>query len=123
MDNDMIDISSISEEFKEEKKAKGKIKALKNIKIPTIKATGFKSLGNIIKVISFVVAIAIFLVHILAAYILFAFKPLYLTISIAIVVFGLIVSLITLFLIYASGHIINQNNEIISKLNELKEKE
>jgi len=117
MDNDMIDISSISEELKEEKKTKNKIDAIKNIKIPTIKATGFKNLGNIIKVISFIVAIAIFLVHILAAYILFAFKSLYLTISIAIVVFGLIVSLIALFLIYASGHIINQNNEIISKLN------
>ena len=124
MDNDMIDISSVSEELEKKKKTKAKkmtekkTNLIKNIKIPTIKETGFKSLGNIIKVISFVVAIVILLVFVLAAYILFAFKPLYLTVSIAIVVFGLLVSLITLFLIYASGHIINQNNEIISRLNE-----
>ncbi|MBR4073666.1 MAG: hypothetical protein IKK24_06960 [Clostridia bacterium] len=130
MDNEMIDISSVSEDFKEEPKIpdtkteekKQKIKkSIKNIKIPLIKKTGFKSLGNIIKVISFVVSLAILAAFVLGAYVLFAFKPLYLTICIAIVVFGLIVALISLFMIYAIGHIINQNNEIISNLTKDQE--
>ena len=96
MDNEMIDISSISEDFKETeplevpkksaKKSKNN-KKLPKIKIPIIKETGFKSLGNIIKVISFVVAISILAIFVFAAYLLFAFKPLYLIACIAVIVF------------------------------------
>lgn len=81
-----------------------------------IKNTGFKCLGNIIKIIAFIVALAVIGVHALAAYILFAFRPLYISVCIAIVAFGLVLALIILFLIYALGHSINQNNEILSIL-------
>ena len=89
-------------------------KALKKIPL----STGFKCLGNIIKIIAFLVALAIIAVHALAAYILFAFRPLYLSICIAIVAFGFVLALIVLFLIYALGHSINQNNEIIALLKD-----
>jgi len=95
----------------------------KDIKNPIkIKTTGFKSLGNIVKVIAFIVALAIIAVHLLAAYILFAFRPLYLSVCIAIVTFGLVVALMVLFLIYALGHSINQNNEILALLKSKNDK-
>ncbi len=95
----------------------------KDIKNPIkIKTTGFKSLGNIVKTIAFIVAVAIIAVHVLAAYILFAFRPLYLSVCIAIVTLGLIAALMVLFLIYALGHSINQNNEILALLKSENDK-
>lgn len=126
MENEFFDVSSSTKEATDNQenvdtKNKKETK-LPQIKLPVIKETGFKSLGNIIKIIAFVIAFAVIGVHALAAYILFAFRPLYLTVCIAIVAFGFAVSLIILFLIYALGHCINQNNEIISLLKNNKEK-
>ena len=114
MENEEMNINSKSE-TKPVKKAVNP-KKLPKYRPVIIKNTGFKSLGNIVKVIAFVVAIAVLAVFVLAAYILFAFRPLYRTICLAIVTAGLIVSLIVLFLIYALGHTINQNNEILALL-------
>lgn len=107
---------------KVEKKAKPEVSNNIATKLPKsalkvkVKNTGFKSLGNIIKVIAFLVAIAVIFVHVIAAYLLFAFRPLYLAVCIGIVAFGLVVSLILLFLIYALGQILNQNYEILTIL-------
>ena len=115
MDDKKIDVKSVETGFvidddtyfaPEEKQKK---KPISNILPFEIKTTGFKSLGNIVKVIAFIVAAAIILIHAFAAYALFAFRPAYTSICIAIVLLGLCVALIVLFLIYALGHSINQN--------------
>lgn len=85
-----------------------------------VHSSGFKSLGTIIKIIAFFVALAVIGIHTFAAYILFAFKPIYASICIAIVTLGLVLALIILFLIYALGHTINQNNEILDLLRKTK---
>ncbi|MDD6478431.1 MAG: hypothetical protein PUF48_01265 [Oscillospiraceae bacterium] len=92
------------------------VKEKKKFKFPFFKNTEFKSLGIIVKIISLVVAFAVLGIHVAAAFFLFAFKPAYTTICIAIVLLGLIVSLIVLFLIYALGHCICQNNKILEEL-------
>lgn len=90
--------------------------------VKPLKRTGFKCLGNIVKAISFLVALAIIAVHVLAAYILFNFRPLYAAVCFMIVTFGLVIALIVFFLIYALGHSINQNNEILYLLRKNDEK-
>ena len=122
-----LDLSSETEpkvksSVKAKKKAKPPVSEDIAVKLPEkaldlkVKNTSFKSLGNIIKVISFIVAFAIVVVHVIAAYILFAFRPLYLAFCFGIVTFGLVVALIVLLLIFALGHILNQNYEILTIL-------
>ena len=91
-------------------------------KLKPVKPTGFRWLGNIIKVIGFFVALVIIAVHVLAAYILFNYRPLYITVCLLIVSVGFVIALIALFLIYALGHSINQNNEILYLLKKDNEK-
>lgn len=93
---------------------------MKSQKKTTVRSSGFKSLGTIVKIIAFFVALAVIGIHTFAAYLLFAFRPLYASICIAIVTLGLVLALIILFLIYALGHSINQNNEIIALLKKHK---
>lgn len=102
------------ENYITEVSSKSPKKILKGFQL--FKANGFKSLGLIVKIISFVVAISVLLGFIVAAYLLFAFKPIFITASIAIILLGLVISLISLFLIYALGHCIDQNNEILKLL-------
>lgn len=87
-----------------------------------VKPTGFRWLGNIVKVIGFFVALVIIAVHVLAAYILFNYRPLYIPVCFIIVTVGFVIALIALFLIYALGHSINQNNEILYLLKKDNEK-
>ena len=61
----------------------------------------FKHLDKIIKAISFIVALMILLVFAAVA---------------AVLIVGIVLSIIILFLIYAVGHLISQNNEIIRRL-------
>lgn len=77
-----------------------------------------KGLGNIIKAISFLVAFAVLALFFVAAYLLYTRDPLFTAISIAIIIVGVIVATIIMFLIFAMGQIICQNNEILKKLNE-----
>ena len=142
MENEKINTNSVINDFVTEEsskptvKKKSSVQRLRNIKkiidekeaegnaakLPEIilnrdiKSTGFKSLGNIIRFIAFLVAIAIVGVHVLAAYVLFNFRPEYYTYSIGIITIGLVLGFIVLFLIYALGHIANQNYEILSIL-------
>ena len=75
-----------------------------------------KKIDKIIKVISFVVSIGILLIFLAASAILFMMDNSFYLLAIGIFVVGLVISLITLFLIYGLGHIITQNNEILKKL-------
>ncbi|MBQ8204147.1 MAG: hypothetical protein IJZ75_07730 [Clostridia bacterium] len=78
------------------------------------------NLGLIIKTIAFVVAFAIIILTFLAAFLVFSKQPLYIAISLGIVILGTVIAAITLFLIYGLGHLIIQNNEILKRLRDLK---
>lgn len=76
----------------------------------------FKNIDKIVKAISFIVSISIFLVFAAVAAVLFLFDSIFLILSVGLVIFGAVLSLITLFLIYGMGHILTQNKEILKRL-------
>ncbi|MCQ2454808.1 MAG: hypothetical protein MJ090_01500 [Clostridia bacterium] len=80
----------------------------------------FKNIGNIIKFIAFVVCFTTIIISFVAAYFIFSFNALFMTIAAAIVLVGTIISVILLFIIYGLGHAICQNNEIISRLRKMQ---
>lgn len=77
----------------------------------------FKNLGTIIKCIAFIICFTVIIGSFIAAYFVFTFDKTFLAISAGIVVVGLIIGLINLFVFYGIGHVICQNNEILSRLN------
>lgn len=76
----------------------------------------FKHLDKIVKVIAFVVSLLIFLVFAAIAAVLFMLDKIFAIVSVAVLIAGILLSLIVLFLIYAVGQILSQNNEIIRRL-------
>ena len=76
----------------------------------------FRNIDKVIKVISFIVAIAIALVFFAIAAVLVMLDKTFTVIAVAVVVVGLVLSLICLFLIYGIGHIITQNKQILRHL-------
>lgn len=108
-ENEMEDIVSTSPQAK---KAENKKVLNRNIKGVA------NGLGSIIKAISFLVAFFVLAMFFAAAYLLYTKDPLFTAISIAIIIAGVVVSTIVMFLIFAMGQIITQNNEILKKINE-----
>lgn len=86
--------------------------------------TANKSLGNkaysnldkVVKVISFIVSISILLVCVAISAVLFLIDDIFIIVSAGILVFGIIISVISLFIIYSIGQLISQNNKIIEYL-------
>ncbi len=76
----------------------------------------FKNIDKVIKAISFLISIATFLIFVGIAVLLALFDPVFIILSIGLAIFGIILSLILLFLIYGLGHIITQNKEILRRL-------
>ena len=76
----------------------------------------FKNLDKIIKAISFIVAIGILLIFVAIAVVLVMLDKIFAVVSVALVIVGIILAIISLFLIYATGHLISQNNEIMKRL-------
>lgn len=76
----------------------------------------FKNIDKVIKVISFLVSISTFLVSALIAVVLALYDSVFMIVSIGLLVFGILASLFLLFMIYAIGHIITQNKEILKRL-------
>ncbi len=79
----------------------------------------FKNLGNIIKVIAFVICFTMIAITFVGAFFLFSFDSFFIAIAVGVIILGTIISLITLFLIYGLGHVICQNNEILARLKAL----
>lgn len=78
-----------------------------------------KAVTNIdktIKVISFIVAIGIFLIFAAVAGVLVLLDKVFLIVAVGVAVIGIVIAIISLFIIYGIGHIITQNNEILKKL-------
>lgn len=76
----------------------------------------FKHLDKIIKAISFIVALGILLIFAALAAVLVMLDKIFAVVAVAVFIVGIILSIIVLFLIYAVGHLISQNNEIIKRL-------
>ncbi len=98
----MEDISSTSAEFR----------AKKN---PVIAyANGlYKNLGNVIKVISFVLGFGVIIFSLIIAFFLFSKTAFGIVLSLAVIIFGTIVAACIFFPVFGIGHIICQNNEIL----------
>lgn len=77
---------------------------------------GITNIDKIIKAIAFVVAIAVLLLFVAAAVILYILDKMFMILSAVIIAIGIVIALISLFLIYGLGQIISQNNEILKKL-------
>lgn len=76
----------------------------------------FKHLDKIIKAISFIVSLGILLMFAAVAAVLVMLDKIFAVVAVAVLIVGIILSLVVLFLIYAVGHLISQNNEIIKRL-------
>ena len=76
----------------------------------------FKHLDKIIKAISFIVALMILLVFAAVAAVLIMLDKIFAIVAVGVFIVGIVLSIIVLFLIYAVGHLISQNNEIIKRL-------
>ncbi len=75
----------------------------------------FKHIDKIIKVISFIVAIGIFLVFAAGAAVLYMLDKMFMLIAVGVLILGVIFALIALFLIYGLGHIITQNKQLLKR--------
>ena len=76
----------------------------------------FKHLDKIIKAISFIVALMILLVFAAVAAVLIMLDKIFAIVAVGVFIVGIVLSITILFLIYAVGHLISQNNEIIKRL-------
>ena len=76
----------------------------------------FKHLDKIIKAISFIVSLGILLMFAAVAAVLVMLDKIFAVVAVAVFIVGIILSLMVLFLIYAVGHLISHNNEIIKRL-------
>lgn len=104
---EMEDISSTSAEYR----------AKKN---PVLAYTSglYKNLGNVIKVISFVLAFAVIILALVVAFFLFTKTSLGIVLCLAAVIFGVIAAACIFFPLFGLGHILCQNNEILKMLND-----
>ena len=109
---DMIDISSTTQ--------KPPVSPAINRKGPNSYGGGIsKSLGIIIKIISFVVAFASVAIGGVGCLLIRNFfDGFFDSIAIAVFILAVVIGTISLFIIYGIGHVICQNNEILKRMNE-----
>lgn len=105
--NIIEDISSTSAEFR----------ARKN---PVMAYTAglYKNLGNIIKIIAFVLGFAIIILSLVAAFFLFAKTAFSIALGLAVIILGTIAAACVFFPLFGLGHILMQNNEILKTINK-----
>lgn len=95
---------------------KAKKKVEKAVKVVDDYGEGaFKHIDKIIKVISFIVAFGVLLVFAAGAVVLYMLDKVFMLVAVGVLILGVILSLISLFLIYAIGHIISQNKELLKR--------
>lgn len=75
-----------------------------------------RALDKIIKAIAFLMALFVLILFAAGAFILYKMDKSFSMIALCLLIAGIALSLITLFMIYAIGHIITQNNEILKRL-------
>ena len=104
------DISSSTPAHKYKEKVEKAVKA-----VDDYGEGAFKHIDKIIKVISFIVAIGVFLVFAAGAVVLYMLDKVFMLIALGVLILGVIFALISLFIIYGIGHIITQNKEILKR--------
>ena len=105
------DISSSTPADRRKKAVKKAVKAVNNYG-----EGAFKNIDKIIKAISFIVAIGVFLLFGAIAAVLYMLDKIFIPIAIGVLALGLIFALIALFLIFGLGHIISQNKELLKRI-------
>ena len=75
-----------------------------------------RCLDKIVKAIAFLMALFVLILFAAGAFILYKMDKSFSMIALCVLIAGIAFSLITLFMIYAIGHIITQNNEILKRL-------
>lgn len=75
----------------------------------------FKHIDKVIKLISFVLAIGVLLLFAAVGAVLIFLDKAFVVLAIGVFIIGIVMAIITLFLVYSLGHIISQNNEILNK--------
>ncbi len=78
----------------------------------------FENIDKVIKIISYVVSIGVFLIFLVAAALVYIIDHALIFLSAIILLAGAAIALIFLYLIFAQGLIISQNNEILKKLDK-----
>ncbi len=78
----------------------------------------YKNLGNIIKIIAFILAFIMIIIGFIVAFILFTKSALSIVTSLAAIVICTVLAAIIFFPIFGLGHILCQNNEILKMLNK-----
>ena len=78
----------------------------------------YENLDKVIKIISYVVAIGVFLIFLGAAALVYFLDHALIFLSALILLVGAAIALIFLYLIFAQGLILSQNNEILKKLDK-----
>ncbi len=95
---------------------KAKKKVEKAIKVVDDYGEGaFKNIDKIIKVISFIVAVGIFLLFAAIAVVLYMLDKVFMLIAVGVLVLGVVFALIALFIIFGIGHIITQNKQLLKR--------
>lgn len=112
--NNQTDSSFVFEDISSSSKTSKKFKQIEEIK--KFPNNYVKHLDKIVKAISFIVAIAIVILTLGVAAVLILLDDIFTIVAIGVVILGVIVALVALFLIYALGHVITQNNKILERL-------
>lgn len=94
---------------------KGKLKRA-SAAVKSYENGALRHIDKIIKAISFIVAIGVFIIFAAIAAVLVMLDEIFAAVSVAIFIVGIILALIFLFLIYGMGHIITLNKEILRRL-------
>ena len=110
-DFEFEDVQSISEHQKERNTGNKTTQKSRKRKKGTARC-----LDKIVKAIAFLLALFVLLLFAAGAYILYKMDKSFSMIALCVLIAGVSFSLITLFMIYAIGHIITQNNEILKRL-------
>lgn len=106
--NDFIeDISSTSPEFRAKRNP--------------VMAYGnglYKNLGNVIKVIAFVLGFGLIILSLVLAFFLFNKTSFGIALALAVIIFGTIAAACIFFPLFGLGHLLCQNEEILKMLNK-----
>jgi len=94
---------------------KGKLKKARNA-VKSYETGALKHIDKVIKAISFIVAIGIFLIFTAIAALLVMLDTIFYSIAVAVFIVGIVLALILLFIIFGIGHIITLNKEILRRL-------
>lgn len=106
--NDFIeDISSTSPEFRAKKNP-----------VMAYSDGLYKNLGNVIKVIAFVLGFGIIILSLVLAFFLLNKTAFGIALALAVIIFGTVIAACVFFPMFGLGHILCQNNEILKMLNK-----